>query len=374
MEIFPVSTLSFNELLNGYQLEANGLAMIAESENFTDILDRFGKHEEFQVDKHQPASKTISKIVRSTGIIDTSAKSSVLRDIFYTAHLAACCELFNGNNIPAPHLNRSNISTWISKILGPYKDADDIHIEKISSKLHSMDAVRTIHILRYMGLFNRSSASIHQLSLGAGPATKDIRSIHLTPTASLQSAGHIIGQGQNNIHLSMNVRENKPADIIITDNDPQRKEQYQLLNESPTYNLLALNQDTNETLENLPGIMRQHKLPPRNLVVALRIDHRMIPDAQKFLKLITKSIDSTADIIVTMGSGFNIDDFTGRTRALMELFMSLKGLGLTPILIKLHGSGNLDQQRNTPSFGLSNITTYEILYCKLKKKKLLKIL
>jgi len=172
----------------------------------------------------------------------------------------------------------------------------------------------------------------------------------------------------------MNIQEKKPADIIITDNDPQREEQYKLLNELRTNNLLALNKDTNEILENLPGIMKQHNMPPRNLVVALRIDHRMIPDAHRFLKLITMSIDSTADIIVTMGSGFNIDDFTGRTRALIELFTSLKDAGLAPVLIKLHGSGSLEQQRNTPSFGLSNITTYEILYCKLKKKKLEKTL
>lgn len=370
METFPISTLPFNELLRGYELEAEGLATVAESTNFSDILARFSNYETFLAEKHQPGTKLVSKLSKSTGIINTSAASPTLRDIFYTAHIAACCDLFNGSLVPATFLNHGNIASWINEVLKPYREADDTQLEQLSSRLHSMDAVRTMNIVRCMGLVTRTPDSMHQLSLGAGPATKDIRSIHLTPQASLQTTAHTIAGEKSAMQLSMHVHENKPADIIITDSDPQREEQYRLLNDSNTNNLLAINRDTNETLQDLPDILKQKNMPPRNLVIALRIDHRMIPNVQQFLGLISMSIDSAADLIVTMGSGFNIDDFRGRTGVIMELFESLKRSGLTPVLIKLHGSGHLEEQRNSPSFGLSNITTYEILYCKLKKKKL----
>ena len=119
MGTFPISTLPFSELLHAYQQEADGLATIAQL-------------------THQSSTKLISKLSRSTGIIDTSSNSPILRYIFYSAHIAACCELFNGSIIPAQYLTLANISTWVEEILGPYKNADDEQIEKISSKLQCL--------------------------------------------------------------------------------------------------------------------------------------------------------------------------------------------------------------------------------------------
>ena len=83
-------------------------------------------------------------------------------------------------------------------------------------------------------------------------------------------------------------------------------------------------------------------------------------------------MDQSADLIVTMGSGHTLEDFEGRINKLKEIFDFLFKLKLNPTLIKLHGEGTTEQQRNSNSFSTRSITTYQILHCKLKKKILQK--
>lgn len=369
MEIFPVSDASHSELLAGYKLEAAGLAAIAEAPLFSEILRRFSNYPLFlkQHQKKLSTQKIIDKLSNGTGIIEVTPPSSELRDIIYTAHIAACCELFNGACIPTTVLRRNSIAGWIEKEFHAYKTAPTAALNQLSDKFHSMDAVRTIQILRCLGLVSRSPATARQLSLGAGPATKDIRSIHLTPEIT---RGNAVSPINNSKQLTFKVHNSVPADIIITDNDPQREEQYKLLNKQTDIRILALNWDSTTTLKQLPAILETNRLPARNLAVALRIDHRMINDSDEFLSLLARCIEPTADFIVTIGSGFTLDDFSRRTEKIGELFSTLKKLGMNPTIIRLHGKGTLEQQRTNPSFGLSGITTYEILHCKLKKKRL----
>ena len=74
--------------------------------------------------------------------------------------------------------------------------------------------------------------------------------------------------------------------------------------------------------------------------MCLRIDHRMIPDSKNFLRLIGSVIDSTADLIMTIGAGNNLVEFEGRLRCFDEMFTSLVELGLKPVRILMHGRGS----------------------------------
>jgi hypothetical protein len=229
-----------------------------------------------------------------------------------------------------------------------------------------MDAVRTIQILRLLGLVHISSPQMKQLSLGAGPANKDMNSIHLVPDIRVST-----NQLSLMARISFSMKVVNCRDIVITDCDPQRSQQYKLLNAIKNPKTIAINDDTFAVLEGLPAILDKHSLSPRNFIVALRIDHRMISDVASFFRLIGESIASVADLVVSIGSGFTVDDYAGRVNKLGEVFEYLRDCGLQPTLIKLHGSGTLEEQRQKNHFGLSNITTYQILHCKLKRKNLL---
>ena len=83
-------------------------------------------------------------------------------------------------------------------------------------------------------------------------------------------------------------------------------------------------------------------------------------------------MDQTADLVITMGSGFTVEDFQGRVDKIQEIFDYLNKLKLEPVLIKLHDQGDINRQRATNKFSKASLTTYQILHCKLKKKILSK--
>jgi len=218
-----------------------------------------------------------------------------------------------------------------------------------------------MQILRGLGLFLRSPDDINQLSLGAGSAKKDIRSLHLEPKITLGPGDAVL----------FNIIEKNARDIVIIDGDPSREAEYARMSDNKELPILAINDDALETLTCLPEILDKNKLKKRNTVIGLRIDHRMIPDVSDFFRKLSGSIADSADLIITIGSGFDLDDFKGRTKVMFDLHDYLTGAGLSPLLIKLHGEGSIEEQWSSQSFGLKDITTYQVLYCHLEKKKLL---
>ncbi len=108
----------------------------------------------------------------------------------------------------------------------------------------------------------------------------------------------------------------------------------------------------------------------RNFIVALRIDHLMLPDVEDFLRRLSLIIEQTADFFITIGAGYTTDEFRGRVMKMGEIFHSLREKGLNPIRIILHGGGTFEEQRNNPYFGQLSLSTYEIIYCKLDRHKL----
>lgn len=308
----------------------------------------------------QPASS--DDILRNGGIIHFEKNEERLLNAALTAHVAICCELLDGLNIPLSLLTQETAQPLMDRVFDRFENLEEdlATRDTLEFKLHSIDAFRTMQILRGMGLFLRPTGNINQLSLGAGSAKKDIRSIHLTPA---------LIAGPNNSITFSTIEENA-RHIVIIDGDPSRSAAYAQMNNNDALPVFAINNDAIAALTELPQIQRKHGLALRNTVIGLRIDHRMIPDAEVFFEKLSDSIEETADLIITIGSGFDLDDFTGRVTVMQELHDHLKSAGLLPALIKLHGRGSIEEQRNSPSFGLRHITTYQILYCRLERDKL----
>lgn len=364
-ETFPVFTSEYDAIYTGYKIELIGLAALLSAKNKSEYLSRISNYNDFKkrvTDKRY--QKNISKLFKKGSIIHISQQTEILTDVLLTAQLAICCELFEGVKIPLHGLKPEAIETTLQTLLGKYKNTKkgDTTLQNLDIKLHSIDAFRTVQILKALGLYTMEAQDICQLSLGVGSASKDLKSIHLQPELKILP---------DNI-LAFNVKKLHAKDVILVDGDPQREALFHTLNNNKDYPIVAINDDAYDTLLKIPDILIEKKLAPRNAVVALRIDHRMIPDVTKFFRLLENSIDNISHLIVTIGSGFNKDDFTGRTTVLQNMYNFLKSAGLRPVLIKLHSQGTLEEQWNDHAFGLKNMTTYQILYCKLKKNILKK--
>jgi len=369
-EVFPIYNLSYEDLLKGYLVEANGLSTLLNSGQSNILLQRHRDYVNFIISRKKDKSikKTLSKTLKSGRIVYSNIASPIFNDAFYSSHMSICCELFNNNTYTDKELEWSNLEYIIERNLSIYKGTDPSSFSSAGTVLHNLDAIRTIQILRVLTLITIDTRNIQQLSFGAGPGTKDIESIHSIPHIDYSS------KSGSNYSLSFKMIREKAGNVIISDNDPQREEAYSSINKKNDPSVYALLYDTYETLEKMPALIGERGFELRNYYVALRIDHRMIPDVRLFFELLVRSMDQTADLIVTIGSGFTLEDFEGRINKLSEMYRFLGELGLKPVLIKLHKDGDSVAQRKNNSFSLSSITTYQILHCKLKRNILSKII
>jgi hypothetical protein len=362
---FPVSGLDAENLSSGYAVELKGLIEIAHSGNFSNYLSLFSADPEASSCYLESSKKQqLKKFIKHNPVISANNCPGVFREILYLAHLAVCTELLENISVPVSYLQHSYLPVLLDRLLSGYIKAgpESTGFRMLSAKLHSADAFRTMQILKFMGLFSRKPACTQQLSLGAGSGEKDLRSIHLKPVIRLDA---------NNM-LKFTVEPIACEHTVLVDGDPQRGELFKQINKSKGQSVQAYNCTTDMALPQLAESISQGRMEKRNTVVGLRIDHRMIPDVEGFFASILDVIDDSADLIITIGSGFDMDDFRGRTQVLQDMHGYLTRHKLMPLLIKLHGDGDLEAQRTSHAFGLNVITTYQVLHCRLLRNKLLK--
>jgi len=362
-EIFPAGRLSIEDLYQGYEAEIVSLGAIADSKYRDQCFASIARYAEYlsyiNNDEYQ---KNIRKIFKQNPVIYFGHAPEKFVAATLTAHIAICCELLKDITVPLKFINNNDIPAVLEIFKNHYGDLEGNNNTRnnLEFKLHSIDAFRSFQILKSLGLITAEPGKFKQLSLGAGSAKKDLRSIHLVPDLTP-------GHGES---FLFDIKETHAKDIVIIDGDPSRAEEYKKLCEDSSYPIYTINNDAIEALDKLTENLAEKSMQKRNLVVGLRIDHQMIPDVPLFFDKLANCIDDTADFVITIGSGFSIEEFTGRTNVVKGLFDYLQEVGLEPVLIKLHGEGNLEEQWNSPSFGLKSITSFQILYCKLKLKKL----
>jgi len=359
-----------DEIHKSYQVDGNGLAVIAESGMLMSMLHDFADYESFLSDRNKQinSKKFIKKISKGSNIVYGNTVDTELRKIFYYAHLAACCELFNGWVLPLNSLSRETIHALVEKSLYPIKDtASSDMLSEIQSRIHKSDVVRTIQILRLMGLLTSNSVVQRQLSVAAGNAQRELDGVHMVPEIRHQK--NIIGNNIGAIEFSKII--SRPEKVVLIDNAPAFKELYQKLNTDHADWVLALNEDADSAIKKISDLILDKKMKPCNLIAGIRIDHEIVPDVACFFKQLVPVLDSVADLIISVGAGHTVKEFEGRINLMSAMFDFLKNKGMEPVKIVLHGSGNVEEQRSTPLFASGPTTTYEILYCKIKKKKLL---
>ena len=366
------------QVASAFELEADGLGAISKSPIFSRILQYFADYEGHLLKLSQDSARKakIRGLLQIGGTIETSALTPELAEIFCVAQVAVCCELFKGWRIPRAQLNREGIRRLAQQGAVHIKDIPAIPPETPPSQyseaqrrllsainiIQNLDTIRVVQVVRLLGLIDARSDSIHQLSLAAGNGYRDLYGLHGAPSITVQSDSR--GEAFN-----FDIIDRQAAHTVLVDNDPAYAEHYASLNRERGDRVLALNTDLYQAMDEVIG-RQQRGLASRNLVVGLRIDHHMIPDAGEFLSKLARIIDRSSDLLLTIGAGNNLSEFKGRKKFFDDLCIALQGSGLDTVRIRMHGQGTLEQQRSRPNFGQLAYTSYEILYCRLIREKL----
>jgi len=356
--IFP-----YDKLSDAFMSEINQLVYASSLPSFQKILGSMTDYPKYlrSLRKQRSPLIPILEASNNTRIIDRTNIAPLLTDSIYTAQVAACCQMLMDIRLPVNQLQPEALQRLAKQTMPPEDVMTPEDTIRRTDILASMDAVRTIHLLRSLGLITRASEKMQQIALGAGSGRNDIDSIHRVPEVKIDDVN-------KQKFATFKVKQNKVADIILVDADPLQQQHYENLNANTSTKITAYNEDTNDVLERL----HHEKITKRNLVTLLRMEHRMLPNVKEFLSNLSGVIDNDCDFILSIGSGDSIEDFEGRINKVKEFYDLFEKANLKPVIIKLHNPGTLDEQWGSLSFGHPSLASYQILYCKIDKKKIQK--
>ena len=357
----------FQLALAGYLAEAGCLAKLAETHSFRTLLEIFEGYPAFLESRRDYFGETSLNTLLNINTIDFDESSEILHKLKRCINLAAACDLFEGWTIPINNFDNKHLCNYVHDAITELKRKQKNVGSQLAAKLNSGDACRVIHMLKIFGWVAPDMTTSAQLSLGASGGIRDRYSIHYMPVIRYQRQNILLREPIPEL-VSFELEKKTANDIVLVDNDPKMRERYATLNAEP--NILALNQDAYNSLKELAIGVETKEIIPRNFIVAYRMDHRLIPDAGYFLKLLAPVISNYADLIITIGAGHSNEEFKGRLKKINELMATLETLELNPVKIKWHRGKSLSDKRENPIFGEPTYATYEILYCKLIKSNL----
>jgi len=302
----------------------------------------------------------ITKESKDSCVIDLTKPGPESRLAIYTAQMAAVCVLVEGANLPRADFVPEQFTQLVTQHLDSLRGQALEVMRAQNTKLHTMDTMRTQQLLRAFGLFTPDPDRTYQLGLGAGNCLRDAFFVHAEPWIRNSLQG-----GRKFVSLGVERRWSKH--LVLTDSDPEYRNHYIKLNNREFPDIDAFNEETDNVLTRFSDTGFQN----RNLVTAIRFDHRMFPDVPGFLSLLSPCLSDECDFIASVGAGDTIEDFIGRMEKITEFFKVLKSSGLQPVVFKFHGPGKPLEKWQAIAFGGPSATTYEMLYCKLKKNNLM---
>jgi hypothetical protein len=353
----------------GFLHELGKLIELTQSAGFRELLPGFLTYNAFLAAGWLDflAKDAVDELLRNR-FIDAADCPKVARQLFLCANIAACCEIFSGWTIPVNGLEVARAGEYLEMVLSN-AGIDKVSVGRgMAKRLNNGDSVRVIQTLKLLGLLEADISSCHQISLGASFGNRDCRAMHLEPL--ITPAGAIATSGVLP-PLRFNVRPGNPSDIILMDNDPTAKSAYESLYAESLGHVKGIVTDLNDGLGWLAGQVENKAVAPRTMVVAFRIEPSAFMDKDLFLDSLGKVIGDSADLVMTIGSGNTSNEFSHRLDVLGGINQCLSQKGMEPVRIKCYRGDNLDDQRANPVFGLNQYASYETLYCRLEKCKLI---
>lgn len=347
---------SFAEL---YTNELSQLETFRKNANYSDILNHIKNYSGYLSDcaKTENPIESIDAATNGTRVINMASTSHEVIEKLHTAHMAACVILLEDFSCPLSYLNDQSILAARESYANSPQSAEPQVRVNLLQRLHGIDAVRTIQLLRIFGLITNRSKDMYQLGLGVATGNKDIKYVHTYPKLQIE-----LNAMDQVVHFKSIT--DKVADIVISDLDERYKDRYQSYEDDTESSISCFISDTYDLLEKL----KKNNIRKRNLITMLRIEPAMIPDAVEFLQRLAPIIDSECDFVLSIGSGDNPEEYNKRINVVSSLFSRLQDAGLSPVLFKFHDDGSALTQLQSLKFGSSPTSSYETLYCKLNKE------
>ena len=356
-----MDTIPYDRFRTEYLADIREVKKAMQLPEFNTILERMTDYPAYAESRKHISNPfaLIAEESNNTGIIDLTKPGPESRLAIYTAQMAAFCVLLEGANLPLADFAAKPLTQLINQHLNTLKSQPLDALKAQNTKQHTMDTMRSQHLLRAFGLYTPDPDNTYQLGLGAGNGLRDSFFMHAEPWIRNSIQG-----GREFISLGVERRWSKH--IILTDLDPEYREQYIELNKREFPDIDAYNEKTENVLKRFPDSGFQK----RNLVTAIRFDHRMFPDVPGFLSQLTTCLSDECDFIASVGAGDTTDDFSGRKDTIAKFYKVLKSAGLQPVIFKFHGPGKPIKQWKSIQFGGPSSATYQMLYCKLNKEAL----
>jgi len=366
---------TFDEILSGYRKEAEGLAVISNAGFLAKCMPIFKDYPEYmRALRHDKSVKNATaKLIDGNGVIDVKKRAPESKEFFYFAHLATCCSLFNGWELSPRDLTKEKLDAYVISAANKSVRDNAGSLWFLEDALQRADTVRVVNLLRGMGLLMFQSESCCQLSLGAGSGSRDLDAMHGIPEIRLvEKKGSAMWGGERAQSLVLKLVAAYPQAAVLIDADPGFAKHYQRLNENGSlpFRIMALNEKLDDALNLMPDKLNESGMSRFNMIVGFRIDHCMIPDVAAFFKQLVPVMAELADFVVTIGAGHGLNEFIGREEKIEEIHAYLKRKGLSPVRVRMSYGNTPEERRNNQAFGLNPIASYEILYCKLKRKLL----
>ncbi len=357
------AALNRDQLISCFMAEIDQFASASTSAEFQTILTYFKNYKKFLREKIQLKNPMPSILDATNGkrILSVSDLNHSMRNKFHAAHIAACCVLFKDERYVANMLNSDDVHNYALKHISSPKQSENKKLIELTQRINAIDSVRMIHLLRILGLVKRPSSKMYQLGLGAAAGIKDIYYLHTSPKV-------LSGKGGNFSTIKFDYSHQPAADVILFDFDPRFQSTYSQYEEDPEKSVSGYVGETMDLLQNLSDM----NITKRNLITMLRVEPAMIPDTGEFLRNLYPVIDTSCDLIFSVGSGDTPETYQNRIDLTASLFNDLNKAGLSPVLIKLHQGGTLMEQATSLQYGSLVASSYEIIYCNLDSEKLRK--
>jgi hypothetical protein len=367
------ATDAYNLAVNGMFLEGERFAEIARLPNFNELLKETTGYLHDLSQSKDNRFEIFSQLVSAQGPVEInlSDATQATEQLINIANLLSIPVLFSGWTLTLDSISKLALAQLIQKAISQLSP-DKLQVSQIlSSKLNYADTIRVIHIIRLLGLPLPFSRHCDQLSIAASGGTRDRIAMHLVPQITRGTPGSALMAQTQPQTLSFNILESSPRHVVLIDSDSGLAERYRKLNDDADQPVVALNADISAGLAETQSLISSNTISPRNTIIGFRIDHEMITDADSFISQLAQVITEKATLLLTIGSGHDNSELSGRIRVMKQLQNSLSSKGLRPVHIKCHKGENIEEIRRHPIFGAPSYATYEIIYCELDRETLI---
>lgn len=348
---------SYEELLLAYQDLTARLGWFYSAGIFGKYLPNMKNiQKHIKAERRKIKTDVLMKSIRNEqGIIDIVNPKDSIKSKVNLAELASFAPAFETWKIFLNRKIEEFTKAYVDLNLSRFKDADIKTLSAEYARMDLVDTTRNLYLLRLLGLMPVKQEPSQLLSVGAASGYREYYATHNTPSVDARPAN-------DQLMVKFECPHVCPTHTALIDSDPFWQDVYRQYNMKQNDSMFAVNDDLYSALELLDDKIGSGELQRRNMISLWRMEHKALPDVDRFVELLRAVADDRADLVITIGAGNTDDEFNDRRGKLEEIHHCLSDRGLKPTRLLMH-SGD----RMSPVFGCFRYTSHELLHCSMNR-------